>query len=559
MERRKSNYRKNFSLVASFLVLISVTFFIALGFAYKLTQKYIENEFVIRKVDVLDETVESYYDFYHNKIAEVSFYQGFLDSVSGRKYADSVLEKFPVVERIIFSDVNITGDYLNPGFAFNNLFLSPKAIYQYKRGVRPDSIVLYRANATNGLSLKLSDEFNKMAVRFASFIESADSTESISNHDIFKTFYAVSAGIISYMTIPRREEIKVFKDMMQGGGNPGSVYEQDIMTYYLNPARLQIENVHPELYQTVEIRPAFYDPLEENPARISTEIILPGALTDYKLFFWSSKEFLDRETRHRFLPIAAVVIVIYGFLFTIALLIYRNLNINRRMFKLQYDFVNNLSHEFKTPLSVIKIAGNNIVNAGGLSDEEHRFYGKILEEEADKLNNLLNTLLSFTQIENKSIPLKLEVLDLREFCENFVNSYKIKYPDFDIQYEIRDVNFFRTDVTLLTSIFQNLTNNAYRYSSPERRFLRIRIFKEKKQLVIVFQDRGIGIAKHEQQNIFKKFYRIQSQYNQQGSVGLGLAFCKEVINMMNGDITVDSKEGRGSKFTITLPMEKQTD
>src|SRR5690606_16851357 len=120
--------------------------------------------------------------------------------------------------------------------------------------------------------------------------------------------------------------------------------------------------------------------------------------------------------------------------------------------------------------------------------------------------------------------------------------------------EIRDVNFFRTDVTLLTSIFQNLTNNAYRYSSPERRFLRIRIFKEKKQLVIVFQDRGIGIAKHEQQNIFKKFYRIQSQYNQQGSVGLGLAFCKEVINLMNGKISVESKQGKGSVFTILLPL-----
>ena len=555
MRLLKSNYRKNFSLGVSFLILISVTCIIALGFAYKLTQKYIENEFVIRKVDVLERTLESYYDFYNNKIAEVSFYQGFLDSLSGYKYADSVLKKFPVVERVIFSDVTITGNYTNPGFAFNNLFISPKAIYQYRRGIAQDSILLYKAQASNGLSLKLSDEFNKMAVRFASFIESADSTQAISNHDIFKTFYAVSNGVISYMTIPRREEVKTFQEMMKGAWSPESVYEQDIMTYYLNPEHLQVENVHPELYQEVEIRPAFYDPIEDMPNRMSTEIILPGALTDFKLFFWSSKQFLNKETQNRFLPIAAVIVIIYGFLFTIAFLIYRNLNINRKMFKLQYDFVNNLSHEIKTPLSVIKIAGNNIVKSRMLKPEEQSFYGKILEEEADKLNNLLNTLLSFTQIENKSITLRREKIDLNKFCDNFINPYKIKYPDFDIQYSIEDVAFFNADVTLLTSIFQNLTNNAYRYSYPEQRFLRIRIFKVKKHIYFVFEDKGIGIAKNERNNIFKKFYRIQSQYNQQGSVGLGLAFCKEIINMMHGDITVESKKGKGSIFTIILPFD----
>lgn len=555
MKLRKSTYRKIFSLSVSFLILISVTCIIALSFAYKLTQKYVENEFVIRKVDVLEETVKSYYDFYNNKIAEVSFYQGFLDSLSGYKYADSVLKKFPVVERIIFSDVTITGSYINPGFAFNNLYLSPKAIYQYRRNINPDSVLLYKANDTNGLSLKLSDEFNKMAVRFASFIESADSTQAISNHDIFKTFYAVSNGVISYMTIPRREEIKTFQEMMKGAWNPESIYEQDIMTYYLNPERLKIENVHPELYQTVEIRPAFYDPLDETPNRLSTEIILPGALTDYKLFLGSSKQFLNKEIRHRFLPIGAAIIVIYGFLLTIALLIYRNLNINRKMFKLQYDFVNNLSHEIKTPLSVIKIAGNNIVKSGVLKPDEQSFYGKILEEEADKLNNLLNTLLSFTQIENKSIPLKLEKIDLNEFCYNFINPYKIKYPGFDIQYTVENLSYFKSDMTLMTSIFQNLTNNAYRYSYPENRFLRIRIFKEKKQVFFIFEDKGIGIAKSERDNIFKKFYRIQSQYNQEGSVGLGLAFCKEIVNMMNGEIYVESKVGKGSTFTIVLPFE----
>src|SRR5690606_33814809 len=119
------------------------------------------------------------------------------------------------------------------------------------------------------------------------------------------------------------------------------------------------------------------------------------------------------------------------------------------------------------------------------------------------------------------------------------------YPHFDIQYRIQGVEYFSTDVTLLSSIFQNLTNNAYRYSSEDNKYLRIRIFKQKKQIFFIFEDKGIGIAKSEQENIFKKFYRIQSQYNQQGSVGLGLAFCKEVVHMLHGGIAVESRRGKG--------------
>src|SRR5690606_36265949 len=133
-------------------------------------------------------------------------------------------------------------------------------------------------------------------------------------------------------------------------------------------------------------------------------------------------------------------------LLLIACLIFRNLNINLRMFKLQYDFINNLSHEFKTPVRVIKIAGNNIQSAKALSEKEKNFYGKILEEEADKLNNLLNTLLSFTQIENKAIKLKIEKIDLPEFCNNIVNSYRVKYTDSDIQYTLKNVFTFKSDI-----------------------------------------------------------------------------------------------------------------
>jgi two-component system phosphate regulon sensor histidine kinase PhoR len=255
------------------------------------------------------------------------------------------------------------------------------------------------------------------------------------------------------------------------------------------------------------------------------------------------------------MPIAGGLFVSYFILVLIAYLIFRNLNINSKLFKLQYDFINNLTHEFKTPVSVIKIAGNNIRSASTLSEKERLHYGKILDEEADKLNDLMNKLLSFTQIENKAIKINPENINLEVFCQNLIDSYQLKYPIFDISCDIKDVEYFKSDPVLLGSIFQNLIDNAYKYSRPENKILKISIVKVKKQLVFKFSDQGIGIPAKDINNIFEKFFRVQNEYNQQGSVGLGLAFCKELVKFMSGSIAVVSVVGKGSEFTIELPYD----
>jgi len=111
------------------------------------------------------------------------------------------------------------------------------------------------------------------------------------------------------------------------------------------------------------------------------------------------------------------------------------------------------------------------------------------------------------------------------------------------------------DPVLLGSIFQNLIDNAYKYSKPANKVLDITLTQNKKQIVMRFADKGIGIAKKELMHIFKKFYRVQNQYNQQGSVGLGLAFCKELVNFMGGAISVESELGKGTIFTIVFPLD----
>src|SRR5690606_36526816 len=277
------------------------------------------------------------------------------------------------------------------------------------------------------------------------------------------------------------DDIKIYKELMSGEfARDDARYEQDAIVYYIDATKLTIHNVVPELYQEVQIQPLVYERWDANLDLMTTDAPLPGALADYKIFLSSSRSFLAQEISRRLWPVVAAIFGVYLILMVVAYLIYRNLYINQRMFKLQYDFVNNRTHEFKTPLSVIKIAGNNISQAKQLSEQERQLYGKILDEEADKLNNLMNTLLSFTQIENKSIKIERENIDLHEVCERILVATKLKYPDFDISYRVDADRGLSADSVLLTSIFRNLIENVYKYSQKDSKVLRITVRRVKR-------------------------------------------------------------------------------
>ena len=165
----------------------------------------------------------------------------------------------------------------------------------------------------------------------------------------------------------------------------------------------------------------------------------------------------------------------------------------------------------------------------------------------------MNKLLSFTQIENKSLKFKGEYVDLITFCEEVFDATRIKYPDLDLSSHLDVDSKMYTDPVLLHSVFQNLIDNAYKYSEISRKIIDISVQQTKKSFVMTFADRGIGISKAELKNIFKKFYRVKNQFNQGGSVGLGLAFCKEITEFMGGEIRVSSVEGEGTTFTLIFP------
>src|SRR6185437_13936625 len=131
MRKQDNTYRRIFSLIIVFLVLISVTFVIALFVAYNLTANYVENAFASKKIDVLEQTIKPYNDLFNNKIPQITSYQGFLDSASAAKYTDAVFHDYSFVNRIVFYDMLI-GKQKNSTIVKNNLGISIKAIYQFR-------------------------------------------------------------------------------------------------------------------------------------------------------------------------------------------------------------------------------------------------------------------------------------------------------------------------------------------------------------------------------------------------------------------------------------------
>jgi two-component system phosphate regulon sensor histidine kinase PhoR len=550
MKPQKSVYRKNFSLIIAYFALISVSLVVGLFITYNLTSKYVENEFVSKKGDVLEETLKPYNDFFSNCIPEITLYSGYLTNTSAKGYSDSVFRKYPFVKKINFYEIAISSIANASGDSdHNNLDITLRSEYQFQ----------FRKGRTISIDKKNSNDrtdFNEMAIKLDDYIANVDTSRASLPDETFKAFWDVRPDKISYMNILRRQDVKIFREM-RDHVEPGVVYQQNMMTFMLDPRVLKITNTNKELYQNISVKPVVYYPLPIGPdTTMTTEISLPGALANYKLFFKSPRNYIVAEVNRRFLPIGGAIMMIYCFLMLIGYLIYRNLKVNMRLFKLQYDFINNFTHEFKTPVSVIKIAGSNLKGDGELTERQRKHYGKILDEEADKLNELMNKLLSFTQLENKSIDIKREQIDIKEIVKRYIERFKIKYPDFKLDAEFKNVKTINNDPVLLGSVFQNLMENAYKYSHPQKKELHITVTNDKRgNIVFIFADKGIGIPKNELNNIFNKFYRIENKYNQNGSVGLGLAFCKELVNFMNGEITVDSKIDEGSVFTVTLPND----
>jgi len=259
-----------------------------------------------------------------------------------------------------------------------------------------------------------------------------------------------------------------------------------------------------------------------------------------------------------------IQLVIYGFLvvFIIILMFFgvfvllRDINRETESTRLQTEFVHNISHELKTPLSLIRLYGETLLFKDQLPDAARKEGLQIICKESERLTYLINNILDFSKIEMGRKEFDLKPGNLAEVLINTLDSYRyhLVKKGFAIEVEIdRDIPLLMFDKTAVEGILINLFSNALKFSDQSK-YLLLRLEDTPDAILLVVADKGIGIPADELTHIFKRFYRVRntSELETSGS-GLGLTLVKHALDEHGWQIKVESTPGQGSVFTIKIP------
>jgi len=234
----------------------------------------------------------------------------------------------------------------------------------------------------------------------------------------------------------------------------------------------------------------------------------------------------------------------------------------KRLSEIQKDFINNMTHEFKTPISTIGISANVLSNKEILNDPNRLAnYAAIIADQNKRLENQIEKVLQVARIEQNKLNLKFEETDVHglvtEVAENF--NLNVKNLHGIIQMNLKAENYIvNADRLHLTNVLYNLLDNAVKYTKKEP-LITIHTITKANDLILEIEDNGIGIEKKYIKKIYDKFFRVPTGniHNVKG-FGIGLNYVKNIIDAHKWKIDVESKPGEGSKFSITMPVVKNS-
>lgn len=223
---------------------------------------------------------------------------------------------------------------------------------------------------------------------------------------------------------------------------------------------------------------------------------------------------------------------------------------------LQKDFIDNVSHEIKTPITSIQ-GFAELLEDENLSEEERREYSNIIKEESNRLLNLSTNILKLSKLQNQNRITNKDQIDVADQIRKAISLLEPKWNKKEIIFNVSlEKKYFYGDEELIFQIWINLIDNAIKFSKQKGRI--DIILKEKENSIeIKIKDYGIGMDEEEKNRIFTRFYQIDRSHSEKGS-GLGLAIVKRIIELSNGKIEVESKENFGTTMIVNLPLEKKT-
>ncbi|WP_445665553.1 sensor histidine kinase [Fodinibius sp. AD559] len=241
---------------------------------------------------------------------------------------------------------------------------------------------------------------------------------------------------------------------------------------------------------------------------------------------------------------------------------FRSAQKERALAERQTDFLANVTHELKTPLSVMQAAGENLADGRVQDQQRLKNYGNHIFSEAVRLRKMIDKLLDVAKTNAGESLVEPQPTDIGEVVESYLDKHQKFFRNKDVILDINiDENLpaVNIDQNSLETIISNLVDNAIKYSTDEK-YLGIRVSNQNDHVKLCIEDHGIGIAKKNISNIFTKFFRVEDSLTAKTKGhGLGLSIVKNLVELNSGSIDVESNPGDGSTFIITFPILSDSD
>jgi two-component system phosphate regulon sensor histidine kinase PhoR len=233
----------------------------------------------------------------------------------------------------------------------------------------------------------------------------------------------------------------------------------------------------------------------------------------------------------------------------------------KKLSEMKTDFINNMTHELKTPLATISLAVDALKNEKVLSNPEKLgYFTGMIKDENKRMNKHVETILQAAQMDRKEIQLNLKDVHVHEIIKHVLGNLELQLQEkngkIDLQLNATN-DLMEADEVHFTNLINNLLDNAVKYSKEEGVYIKISTRTVGKNIRMVVEDDGIGMSKETQARVFEKFYRAHTGnvHNVKG-FGLGLSYVKTITEAHDGKIKVESVLGKGSTFTVDFPLKK---
>ena len=389
------------------------------------------------------------------------------------------------------------------------------------------------------------------------------------------SFLMINGGIIKDFVLEgkRGKSIPLMEDYYSISGASGQNNEAIIIKYGSDPnlisgftinleslSRYSINVDIPSSFRfeyEVEIINSNINPVSPNGGLITISKLSPLTSDNSILIKLKNETLVEEEiTRTSWIYGIAIVLLIGGMILGVFLII-RDISREKYLSQLRSEFVSNVTHELKTPLTSIYMFAESILLDRVKTKSDQKEYLGIILKETERLKRLINNILDFSKREKGKLVYNFVEVNISELIKSAISDldYWTIEKKFKVTTKIEDGIIRFVDPDALKQSIINLLTNAIKYSH-QRKEISVRLYENEKMIYIEVEDRGIGIPEDQLDKIFDKFYRIESKDGMESTgTGLGLTVVKDIMEAHNAEILVESKIGQGSKFTIVLNSE----